>query len=293
MKILTTIAEIRSFIHDSKLKGFRIGFVPTMGALHEGHLSLVRESIKKTDITIVSIFVNPTQFGPNEDYDKYQRDLQNDSKLCGKEVVDVIFAPTVTVMYPEGSSVVIDESSLSRNLCGRIRSGHFSGVLTVVAKLFNIIQPDVIFLGQKDAQQVRIIEQMICDLDYNIEMVVVPTVRDSDGLALSSRNRYLTDEERAWVPNIYKSLKKAQQLYTGGEKSVARLREVVKSMLEGHCVEIDYIEFVSWSTLEAVKEADADTLLAIAVKVGEVRLIDNLFLRKSTVHTLRSTVSTD
>ena len=295
MKIFTTIADVRGYIHDVNLKGLCIGFVPTMGALHEGHLSLVRASIKKTDITIVSIFVNPTQFGPNEDYDKYQRDLHNDSKLCEKEGVDVIFAPTVEDMYPAGHSVEINESVLSKNLCGKSRSGHFSGVLTIVAKLFNIVHPDVVFFGQKDAQQVRIIEQMIDDLDYDIEMVVVPTVRNYDGLALSSRNAYLADEQRAWAPNIYKSLQKVQQLYAGGEKSVVQLRKVVESILEGHDVKIEYIEFVSWATLEAVKELDADTLLAVAVRVGEVRLIDNLFLKKSTVHGLRSTAlsSTD
>lgn len=278
MKILTTISDVRSFIRDAKLKGLRIGFVPTMGGLHEGHLALVKTSVKKSDITVVSIFVNPTQFGPNEDYDKYQRDLERDSGLCVTEGVDAIFAPSVEEMYPAGHSVVIDESALSKNLCGRSRIGHFSGVLTIVAKLFNIVEPDIVFFGQKDAQQVRIIEQMIRDLDYDIEMVVVPTVREADGLALSTRNIYLTTEQRLWAPKIYKALQSAQLLYKNGTVDVEILRESVEFILMGDGVEIEYIEFVNWHTLESVKEADANTLLAVAVRVGETRLIDNVFL---------------
>ncbi len=280
MKIITTIADIRSFILATKLENLRIGFVPTMGALHEGHLALVRASKENAGITVVSIFVNPTQFSPSEDFKKYQRNLHDDSKLCEKEGVDIIFAPSVEEMYPEGSSIEINESALSKTLCGASRPGHFSGVLTVVAKLFNIVQPDTVFFGQKDAQQVRVIEQMLRDLNYDIDMVVVPTVRSSDGLALSSRNSYLTVEQREWAPKIYESLQKVQQLYSAGEKNIAVLRRSVESLLIGDNVEIDYIEFVNWSTLEPIDEADGDTLVAIAVKVGEVRLIDNVFLEK-------------
>jgi pantoate--beta-alanine ligase len=278
MKIITTIAEIRLFIHDAKQREQHIGFVPTMGDLHEGHLALVRASRENSDITVVSIFVNPTQFGPAEDYEKYTRNLDRDSMLCEEEGVDVIFAPAVNEIYPSGHSVVINESFLSRNLCGRSRPGHFSGVLTVVAKLFNIVQPDIAFFGQKDAQQVRLIEQMIKDLNYDIKMVMIPTVRDRDGLALSSRNSYLTPEQRAWVPIIYKSLQKVQELYDKGEKNVVLLRETVESTLIGDGIEVDYIEFVDWNTFKPVEEADSRTLLAVAVKVGNARLIDNVLL---------------
>lgn len=276
MKTFTTIAEVRLFIRNAKFARKRIGFVPTMGALHEGHLSLVRASKNNADITIVSIFVNPTQFGPEEDYETYQRNLERDAELCLEEGVDVIFAPSVIEMYPGDNSVVINETLLSRNLCGRSRKGHFSGVLTVVAKLFNIIQPNIVFFGQKDAQQVRIIQQMICDLNYNIEMNVVPTVRDSDGLALSSRNANLTVGERKWAPTIYKALQKAVELYRAGERNVLVLRESVESILISDNVDIEYIEFVAWNTLEPVVEVDTGTLLAAAIKVGDTRLIDNI-----------------
>ncbi len=279
MKIFSTIVDIRAFLKNAKLKGQRIGFVPTMGALHEGHLSLVRASLQNADITVVSIFVNPTQFGPAEDFEKYQRDLQRDSALCESVGVDIIFAPAVDEMYQPGHSVMIDESVLSRNLCGRARDGHFSGVLTVVAKLFNIVQPDIVFFGQKDAQQVRVIEQMIIDFDYDVEMSVVPTVRDTDGLALSSRNLYLTAEQRAWAPVIYESLQKAKLLYAEGITDVLVLRKTVEPVLLGDGVEIDYVEFVSWQTMEPVEKAGDDTLLAVAVRVGETRLIDNVFLQ--------------
>ena len=281
MKILSTIVDVRVFVQNARANGQSVGFVPTMGSLHEGHLSLVRASKKSADITVVSIFVNPTQFGPNEDFEKYQRDLQHDSALCETEGVDVIFAPTVGEMYQSGRSVMVNESSLSSNLCGRTRNGHFSGVLTVVAKLFNIVQPDTVFLGQKDAQQVRVIQQMISDLDYDIEMIVVPTVRDNDGLALSSRNANLTNKQRTWAPVIYESLQKAKLLYTEGTTDVLVLRDVMASMLVGDGVTVDYIEFVSWVTLEFVTEVGADTLLAVAVKVGDTRLIDNLFLTRT------------
>ncbi len=276
MKIFDSIVDIRSFIKAAKVEGLSIGFVPTMGALHEGHLALVRESKGNTDITVVSIFVNPTQFGPNEDYEKYQRNLEQDSQLCDVEGVDVVFAPAVTEMYPAKDSVVVKESALSKNLCGRTRPGHFSGVLTVVAKLFNIIDPDMAFFGQKDAQQVRIIEQMIRDLNFDIELKVVPTVREYDGLALSSRNSYLTAEQRVWAPRIYEGMQKVLSLYKAGEKDVSILRQALEAVLTGNDVEVDYIEFVDWKSFESVDTVNDGTLLAVAVRVGDTRLIDNI-----------------
>ena len=280
MQTLTTIAEVRTFIKNVISKEKSIGLVPTMGDLHEGHLSLVRQSIKNADITIVSIFVNPTQFGPNEDYEKYHRDLQNDSLLCEREGVDIIFAPTVQEMYPVENNVFVDELKLAKHLCGNSRPGHFRGVLTVVTKLFNIIQPDMAFFGQKDAQQARIIQQMIHDLNFPVKMHIVPTVRDHDGLALSSRNSYLSDEQRNWAPQIYKSLQKAVAMYQSGITDVSALKNIVTEMLTSELSQIDYVEFVSWQTMVPVTTADNNTLLAVAVKVGSARLIDNIFLNE-------------
>ncbi len=286
MQTITTIDEVRTFIENVSAAGKSIGFVPTMGDLHEGHLALVRKSKEQADITVVSIFVNPTQFGPNEDYEKYHRNLEGDSALCRQEGVDMIFAPEVQEMYPAENSVVVDELSLSKHLCGSSRPGHFRGVLTVVAKLFNIVQPDMAFFGQKDAQQARIIRQMISDLNFPVKMFIVPTVRDDDGLALSSRNSYLTKEQRQWAPRIYQSLQKAVELYQSGVKEVAVLKKEVAGMLTSELSEIDYVDFVSWQTMTPVTVADDDTLLAVAVKVGSARLIDNIFLNNEYMQSL-------
>ncbi|HEK86790.1 MAG TPA: pantoate--beta-alanine ligase [Candidatus Aminicenantes bacterium] len=277
MEIAKTIEEVRQKVADWKKSGFKIGFVPTMGYLHEGHLSLVRESKKRTDRTVVSIFVNPTQFGPNEDYQIYPRDLERDQKLLLEEGVDLIFYPPVEVMYPEGYKTYVEVKELQDQLCGRSRPGHFRGVCTVVLKLFNIVQPDEAYFGWKDAQQVIIIQKMVEDLNLSVKVIPRPIIRDPDGLALSSRNTYLRPEERKAALALNRSLDLAAELIRKGELNAEIIRRRMLELIEQEpLARVDYVEIVDLKNLEKVEKLDRDVLIALAVYVGRTRLIDNL-----------------
>jgi pantoate--beta-alanine ligase len=262
-----------------RANGKTIGFVPTMGYLHEGHLSLVRESRKKTDTTIVSIFVNPAQFGPGEDYKAYPRDLVRDSALLKNEGVDLLFFPDAKAMYPPGYRTYIEVTGLQDKLCGRMRPGHFRGVCTVVLKLFEIVRPDVAFFGQKDAQQVLIIKKMVKDLDLGIKVEALPIIREPDGLALSSRNRYLRPEERKAALILSRSLKEAERLISRGEKRADKITEKIKAMIGREpLARIDYAEIVNGRELDPVRSIREGALIALAVFIGKTRLIDNLVI---------------
>jgi len=250
-----------------------------MGFLHEGHLSLIRVARQACDTVVVSIFVNPAQFGPSEDFDRYPRDIDRDRSLCAAESVDVLFCPDAEDMYGHGYSVFVEETRLSKVLCGVSRPTHFRGVTTVVAKFFSIVQPDVAVFGQKDAQQARVIQQLVRDLDLPVEIAIAPIVREPDGLAMSSRNRYLSPEERAWAPRIYDSLRQAQASYQAGTTDAETLRNGILTMLQqGPGVEVDYVEIVDWEGLKVIETVDRKTLVAVAVRVGSTRLIDNVLL---------------
>lgn len=277
MKKTDSIKEVRTFSKDARSKGQTIGFVPTMGFLHEGHLSLIERAKKENDIVIVSIFVNPTQFGPNEDYSSYPRDLERDGELCKNAGADLIFFPTPEIMYPENYNTYITVENLTDGLCGASRPGHFRGVATVVAKLFNIVQPDRAYFGQKDAQQVAVLERMTKDLNFDIEIVPCPIIREKDGLAMSSRNIYLVGEERSAALVLSKSLNLAKEMIEAGEKSAKVLYAAIRALIEAEpSAKIDYIEIVSNETLKPVEELSGEILIALAVKVGKPRLIDNL-----------------
>ena len=259
-----------------------IGLVPTMGALHEGHLSLVREARRMCDIVVVSVFVNPTQFGPGEDFDKYPRDLTKDTALLTDYNVDYIFAPTVEEMYPKGFATYVNVDGLSEQLEGGSRPGHFRGVATVVTILMNTIRPDFAFFGQKDAQQAVIIRRLVKDLAFDTEIVILPTVREDSGLAISSRNLYLTTEEQAAAAVIHQALTRAKTAYKEGERSPGRLEILVRSTIElEQRVRVDYVSAVDAETLEHLEKIDErPILIAVAVYVGKTRLIDNTILNK-------------
>ncbi len=260
-------------------EGQRIGLVPTMGYLHEGHLSLVKIARERSDLVVVSIFVNPTQFGPKEDLGAYPRDFDRDEKLCKEEGVDIIFYPPAEDMYAADTSVYVNDDQLTKGLCGATRPGHFRGVLTVVAKLFNIVLPDVAVFGQKDAQQLRVIQQMTRDLNFPVEIVPGPIVREADGLAMSSRNTYLLPEEREDVLCLRSALDLAEKLYVEGEHNAACIREAMLDQLSAvQRAEVDYVEIVDWQSLKPVEQLQGPALVALAVKVGKPRLIDNTIL---------------
>jgi len=257
-----------------------IGFVPTMGFLHEGHLSLVRRAREENDIVVVSIFVNPTQFGPNEDYESYPRDFERDVKLLKELNVDVVFHPPVEEMYPKDFSTYVEETKLSRYLCGKSRPGHFRGVCTIVTKLFNIVHPTRAYFGQKDAQQFRVIKRMVRDLNMDVELVECPIVREHDGLAMSSRNIYLSDDERVQALALYNSLKLAENLIKSGERDAGVVKSAMKEFLSRYDkVKIDYVEIVDEETLEPVKHIEGKVIVAIACWVGKARLIDNVIVQ--------------
>ena len=280
MKIITSADAMQTLAKALGRQGRRIGLVPTMGYLHEGHMSLVRKAREGCDEVVVSSFVNPTQFGPNEDFEKYPRDTNRDDELCRTAGVDLVFRPSVRSMYDPDHSVFVDELSLSKGLCGRTRPGHFRGVATVVAKLFNIVLPQLAVFGQKDAQQVRVIEQMVRDLNFPVEVVVAPIVRESDGLAMSSRNTYLSVDERTRACSLYRALCLARGLVAGGELGAAALRDRIRACIEEGAapVEIDYIDVVDYRTLAPVARIESVTLAAVAVRIGRTRLIDNIIL---------------
>lgn len=277
MDIINTIAGMKKAVKELRQQGRRIGFVPTMGYLHEGHLSLVRACRQEADSTVVSIFVNPIQFGPREDFHRYPRDLERDRSLLEKEGVDILFYPSAEEMYPVGFRTYVEVTGLQDVLCGRSRPGHFRGVATVVLKLFNIVSPDVAFFGQKDAQQAVIIRRMVRDLDLDVEIKVRPIVRDADGLALSSRNTYLSAEERRAALAIPRSLEEAAAMIEGGERRAGVIIERMRAILAAEpLLRIDYVEIVDPEELTPREMIDGEALVAVAVYCGQTRLIDNL-----------------
>lgn len=256
-----------------------VGLVPTMGYLHEGHLSLVRQARRENDSIVVSIFINPTQFGPGEDYHQYPRNPERDLALLQKERVDITFIPSVEEMYPPSFNTWIDVKGISERLEGTSRPGHFRGVTTVVAKLFNIVEPDRAYFGQKDAHQLLVIKRMVSDLDMNLEIVAVPTVREDDGLAMSSRNTYLNPDERNAALILSKALRLAEQLWTQGERSADRLRHELIALIQSEpLASIDYVSVADADSLEELVEVNCPALVSMAVRIGKTRLIDNITL---------------
>lgn len=279
MKIIETISEMHNFIKEAKMQGKTIALVPTMGSLHEGHLTLMRQARQACDIVVVSIFVNPTQFGPNEDYAKYPRDLRGDSQAAASAGVQVIFHPQVKEMYPAGYASFIEIEGVTEKLCGLSRPGHFRGVATVVNKLLNIIQPDKVFFGQKDAQQVLVLQRMVTDLNINVTLEVVPIVREKDGLAMSSRNAFLSEEERRAGLILSRSLQLAEDLVAQGEYNIEKIRlQVMESIGAEKLAMCDYAEILHYPTLQELKFLEGRALLALAVRIGNTRLIDNTIL---------------
>jgi pantoate--beta-alanine ligase len=283
MKIFRTIAEMRSASRDAR-GNQSLGFVPTMGALHEGHLSLVRMAKSQCEVVAASIFVNPTQFGPNEDFAKYPRTFERDYEFLEKTSVDILFAPTPEEMYPKGAVTWVTVEELSDKLCGRSRPGHFRGVATVVSKLFHIVEPDAAFFGQKDAAQLAIIRRITNDLNFSVKIVGCPIVREADGLAMSSRNVYLNAPQRKQALALHRSLIAAESLYKQGEHNAIQLINAATQVFEQEqsvslgSLRLDYIELVDPETLDAVQDAASPALLAIAAFVGTTRLIDNVLL---------------
>jgi pantoate--beta-alanine ligase len=279
MKIITAISEMQ-FIAESLCKeGKRIGFVPTMGFLHEGHLSLMRTARQECDVVVASIFVNPTQFGPNEDLDRYPRDAGGDRKKCETAGVDILFTPAAAEMYPEKPTVFVTVEGISDILEGAVRPGHFRGVATVVAKLFNIVKPHRAYFGQKDFQQCVVIKRMLKGLNLEVEVVVLPTVREADGLAMSSRNSYLSPEERRAAASLYRALSAARDLFKAGARDIEKLKEKMQAVLrEEKDITIDYVEVADPDTLESLSETKDRMVFLIAVRLRGTRLIDNLLL---------------
>jgi pantoate--beta-alanine ligase len=277
--IVTTIAEVRQTVAAARAQGKTVGFVPTMGALHEGHAALVRAARGASAFVVVSIFVNPTQFGPKEDFAKYPRTLEADQKLCGAAGASLIFAPSVEEMYPTNSFTFMDVTKLGDSLCGASRPGHFRGVCTVVLKLFNVVNPDAAHFGSKDYQQARIITQMVRDLNVPVSVRIEPTVREPDGLALSSRNRYLSATERAVAPKIYQALLAIRARAGAGEVDAARLESALHAELSAiPGARVDYARVVDAETLQSVARLDHPAVAAVAVFLGGTRLIDNVSL---------------
>lgn len=276
MKIIKTIAEIRALRR--QLTG-SVGFVPTMGYLHEGHLSLVRQARVENEIIIVSIFVNPTQFGPAEDCTTYPRDPERDLALLRKEKTDIVFMPSVEEMYPEGFNSWIKVDGVTERLEGAFRPGHFHGVTTVVAKLFNVVEPTRAYFGQKDAQQAIVIKKMVADLNMNLAVIVSPTIREKDGLAMSSRNVYLNPEERQAATILFKALTLAQKLYNNGEKNAKYIRQEMISLINGEpLAKIDYVSIADQNTMEELLTINRPALASLAIRIDKTRLIDNILL---------------
>ncbi len=276
MKIINTIGQMQSFAESLRLQGKKISFVPTMGYFHEGHLDLMREARKMADCLVVSIYVNPTQFGPKEDLSKYPRDFDRDAKMAQDVGVDVIFYPPNEEMYPENYQTYVNVEKVTQNLCGLSRPGHFRGVTTICNKLFNIVKPHVAVFGKKDYQQFITIKRMVTDLNLDLEIIGMPTVREVDGLAMSSRNVYLKENERPSALSLVNSLQLAQKLYDRGERKSSRiLSEVTGLIKSAPYTEIDYVKICDTTTLIDVDEIIAETVIALAVKVGKTRLIDN------------------
>ncbi|WP_160680148.1 pantoate--beta-alanine ligase [Clostridium sp. C8-1-8] len=282
MRVVNTIKEVRDIIGHWKREGLSVGLVPTMGYLHEGHGSLIETAHKENDKVVVSVFVNPIQFGPTEDLDKYPRDLERDSKIVEDFGGDLIFTPTPSEMYVEDFASFVEVSNLTEGLCGAKRPGHFRGVCTVVTKLFNIVTPDKAYFGEKDAQQLAVIKKMVRDLNVPIEIVGCPIVREADGLAKSSRNVYLSSEERTAALILSKSLAKAKEALNNGERASKSLSQLIIDTLSSEpLAKIDYVEIVDILSLMPVENIEKDILIALAVYIGKTRLIDNFTYRLS------------
>ena len=280
MKVINKPEELQKIIEELKKEGKNVGFVPTMGALHLGHVSLIKKSVLQNDITVVSVYVNPIQFGPNEDYEKYPRPIEKDIKVCQDNKVDFLFLPTNETLYNKNFSTYIYNNNVSKIMCGITRPTHFQGVCTIVAKLFNIVMPQRAYFGLKDYQQYIIIKQMVEDLNFNIEIIGCPIVREESGIAMSSRNTYLSKEEKIQATGIYKSLCLAKQLFCEGKK-IENIKQVVEeNILKIPKSKIDYIEIRNSQNLQEVTDLDKNIVIAVAVKVGNVRLIDNMVCEK-------------
>ncbi len=279
MEVAETIESNRSLVKTARSGGKKIGLVPTMGALHVGHISLIEAAVEKCDFVVVSIFVNPTQFVPGEDFEKYPRPLEADLEICKKAGVDAIFVPTPEQMYPAENITWVSVEKLTESLCGQFRPGHFRGVTTVCTKLFNIVAPDIAYFGQKDAQQAIVIRRMAADLNMPLEIVICPTVREPDGLAISSRNKYLTGCQKKDAANIYKSLQKCRQMIDAGVTETTEIiTEMSKILQQVPSIEIEYISIVDTETLRNIDRIAGKALAAIAVKIGPARLIDNILV---------------
>jgi pantoate--beta-alanine ligase len=277
MEIFHDMQKLRQLLDTKRLERKNIGFVPTMGYLHQGHLSLIKSSAKENDITVLSIYVNPTQFGPNEDLDNYPRDLENDTKIAKEAGADIIFIPNNEMMYIDNHVTYVNVHELTDNLCGLSRPTHFQGVTTIVTKLFNIVQPKRAYFGQKDAQQAIIIKRMVKDLNIPVDIVVCPIIREHDGLAMSSRNTYLNQQERSEATILNESLQKAKMLIESGERNSIVIKNTIQSMINSKpSANIDYISIVSQETLKDIVTIKDSILIAIAVKIGKTRLIDNI-----------------
>lgn len=276
MKITNCIDETRKIIKNCKKCALSIGFIPTMGFLHQGHLSLIERARNENDFVVVSIFVNPTQFAPNEDFEKYPRNISKDIEACKNAGADLIFAPDSTEMYPSENLTFVDVKALGENLCGSKREGHFRGVCTVVTKLFNIIMPDNAYFGEKDAQQLRIVKQLTRDLNFDTNIVSSPIVRDKDGLALSSRNSYLSEEERRAALSLNASLIEAKKHIMDGERDVSKIKARITAKISSEPLAIiDYVEILDSDSLKPINKITASALIAVAVYFGKTRLIDN------------------
>lgn len=280
MEIIRIPRIVRETSRIHRSRGRSVGFVPTMGALHEGHLSLVRRAKSENDVVIVSVFVNPSQFGPNEDFEKYPRNVENDLALLERAGADTAFLPPVEAMYPEGFQTVISVGALAGRLCGAFRTGHFGGVLTIVNKLFNIVQPTRAYFGQKDFQQTVVIRRMVEDLNIDVDVVVCPTVREEDGLAMSSRNAYLGEDERKAATILYRTLTRASEMIRQGDTTPEAVGQVMHEMLRSEplVAEVQYAGVYDAGTLDSIAEFRKATLLAIALLLGKTRLIDNMVL---------------
>lgn len=280
MKVIKTISEMKELASQVRGTGKIIAFVPTMGYFHEGHLSLMREGKKRGDLLVVSLFVNPTQFAPHEDFKSYPRDFERDRKMTEEVGVDIIFAPETREMYPSDHQTIVRVEKVTQNLCGRLRPTHFQGVTTVVMMLFEIVTPHVAIFGEKDYQQLVTVQQMARDLHMNVKVVGMPTVREADGLAMSSRNTYLLPEERKAALSLYRSLQKAKELLQKGERKADRILHEVKGILQSEpLVRIDYAQVCDAYTLQDVDRIDGDVVIALAAYLGKTRLIDNLVFR--------------
>jgi pantoate--beta-alanine ligase len=279
LKVIKTVRDMKKYIREARSRRRRLALLPTMGFLHEGHLSLVRQARKLASVVVVSAFVNPTQFGPNEDLDRYPRDPSGDRRKLRQGGVDVMFAPDAIEIYPEGYQTFVEVTEVTRDYCGASRPGHFRGVATVVAKLLNIVQPDMVVMGEKDFQQLVAVRRMVRDLHLDVDVVGMPIVREEDGLAMSSRNAYLSPTQRQQATAIYRGLRKARKLLDSGERDAAELAAIVLDLLrEERDIEVDYVAVCDPNTLERIPEVEREAVLLVGVKVGDTRLIDNMRL---------------